>query len=614
MRRCLIGMLLLIWLCSSSVVGQARRQVDSLRRVLASSPAQDTARVRTMLHLSYQLFQINQGRAALQQTQQALHLARRLRWELGVGMALQYAGDLYYDLGDFSAAHPLWLEALTIWKKHGDLSRASEVVNGLANLQSQAQEYEHAIRLNQEALRLAHQAHDTLGLVRAYVSMGGDVAAQGNLAASRRWHEQALALAERHAASAARYRIMLLNNLGDLHIMEGQPERALPLLQRARRLALLNPNDTKYNLATILATMAQAYDSLQQPRQALVYALLANKLATRAEAKQLQGTITAIISRLYAKTNNYEQAYRYSEAYHALQQQLVDQDKARAIADIQARYEAQQQERDIQILTQRNQIQRLATRQQRTLRNVALGSSVLLLGLTGAVYYRYRRRQRLVRLLNAQNQEKVLLLKEVHHRVKNNLQIVLSLLSSQLKSLREPAAIEALRESRTRVQSMALVHQNLYQTNSLTSIPVRPYLTELVQAIARAYQSEAATVAVHLDLAEAQLSTGTVMPLGLIVNELVTNAFKYAYATSPRPPQLHVTLHPTGPPRTYQLLVADNGGGLPALELGQVRSLGLRLVVGLSRQLKATLAVERPGQGTCFSLVFSEPDEPGTAS
>ena len=219
----------------------------------------------------------------------------------------------------------------------------------------------------------------------------------------------------------------------------------------------------------------------------------------------------------------------------------------------------------------------------------------------GILLNRYLLRQRTVRQLNEQNREKELLLQEVHHRVKNNLQIVLSLLSNQLDTLSDPVAAAAIRDSQSRVQTMALIHQNLYQSDRLARIDMRRYLAELLDAIGRAFQRE--EVAVVLDVAPVHLTTHTAVPLGLIVNELVTNAYKYAFAGRPHN-QLRVELSQPGP-ATYCLVVADNGIGLPPLDLDVVQSLGLRLTAGLIRQMHAHVAVSR-APGTRFSITFHE--------
>lgn len=178
---------------------------------------------------------------------------------------------------------------------------------------------------------------------------------------------------------------------------------------------------------------------------------------------------------------------------------------------------------------------------------------------------------------------------------------MLSLLNSQLDTLHDPAAAAAIRDSQGRVQTMALIHQSLYQSDNLARIDMRRYLAELLAAIGRAHRREEVTVT--LDVAPAHLSIHSAVPLGLIVNELVTNAYKYAFAGCTNN-ELRVELHqlaPTG----YRLVVADNGISLPPLDLATVQSLGLRLTAGLARQMHAQFSISRAG-GTCFSIAFCE--------
>ncbi|UYZ64953.1 sensor histidine kinase [Hymenobacter weizhouensis] len=318
------------------------------------------------------------------------------------------------------------------------------------------------------------------------------------------------------------------------------------------------------------------------------------------------------MAHIEAARGNYRAAYRYAEQGAAIERALLSEAKAKALAESQTRYETQQKEQNIKVLTQRNQllaqrseVQRLTAERQRVLRNTGFGASALLLVAMGIGYRRYQSRQRLLRLLDAQNQEKTLLLKEVHHRVKNNLQIVLSLLNTQLRRLREPAASHAIRESQSRVQAMALLHQSLYQADSLARVDMNSYLTELVEALRRTFRAETRGVAIELAVAQVELNTHTAVPLGLIVNELLTNAFKYAFPPGHPNKQVRVELTEAGS-ALYELQVTDNGVGLPeGVDPSTVRSLGLNLVGGLAQQLDATLTVERTN-GTSFRIVFTE--------
>jgi len=200
--------------------------------------------------------------------------------------------------------------------------------------------------------------------------------------------------------------------------------------------------------------------------------------------------------------------------------------------------------------------------------------------------------------------EKTVLLNEVHHRVKNNLQVITSLLNLQADHATDPVSREILTESCGRVKAMALTHQLLYEHKDFSRIDLGDYLHRLVQSIRASYRAadgritlrlEPAQESVHLDLERA-------IPCGLLVNELVTNSFKHAFPGERRGEiVIELTEDING---QINLSVADNGIGLPSeTELAQGSSLGLQLVPLFIEQLHGALVIEREN-GTCFSVAF----------
>lgn len=203
--------------------------------------------------------------------------------------------------------------------------------------------------------------------------------------------------------------------------------------------------------------------------------------------------------------------------------------------------------------------------------------------------------------------EKTVLLNEVHHRVKNNLQLVSSLLNLQATHTADPQLRAILGESQSRVRAMALTHQLLYERKDYSRIDLGDYLGRLVQLLISSYRERNAHITVRKTLpSETQyLDFERVIPCGLVVNELVTNAFKHAFPDA-RGGEIHIALHAAD--GELELVVADDGAGLPAgFDLGGVTSLGLQLVPLLVDQLGGRLTVEgKPG--TRFILRF--PDDP----
>jgi PAS domain S-box-containing protein len=208
-------------------------------------------------------------------------------------------------------------------------------------------------------------------------------------------------------------------------------------------------------------------------------------------------------------------------------------------------------------------------------------------------------------LIKASLREKEVLLKEIHHRVKNNLQVVSSLVRLQADGLDDPRLRDLFRDIHDRVQSMALVHERLYRSESLAEVDFGDYARSLLSHLWRSQGASAARIQLKLDLDPVSLSVETAVPCGLILNELAGNAFKHAFAGRAAG-GVTVSLH-TEPDGRVRLCVGDDGAGLPqGLDWRQARSLGLRLVQMLATQINGAVEM-RSGAGTEFAVTFTPP-------
>ncbi len=201
-------------------------------------------------------------------------------------------------------------------------------------------------------------------------------------------------------------------------------------------------------------------------------------------------------------------------------------------------------------------------------------------------------------------QEKDVLLKEIHHRVKNNLQVIYSLLSLQSGYVRDPQFLAMFQESRNRIKSMAMIHEVLYQSKDLASVNISKYINALVDNLFRSYGVNPSNVGINLDVGDVRLSFDTAIPCGLIINELVSNSLKYAFPDG-RTGHIYVGLHSTDE-GTYVLAIRDDGVGMPeSMDFRTTSTLGLQLVTTLTEQLGGSIDLDRTN-GTKFTIKFNE--------
>ena len=204
--------------------------------------------------------------------------------------------------------------------------------------------------------------------------------------------------------------------------------------------------------------------------------------------------------------------------------------------------------------------------------------------------------------IRASLREKEALLREIHHRVKNNLQVVSSLLGLQSRGVGDPLTRRMFEESQNRIHSMALLHESLYESADLSQVDFPAYIQQLAQHLLRSYGVAGDRIRLVTDLDDLRLTLDAAVPCGLIINELVSNSLKYAFPAERRG-EIHLALKEI-PGGQARLVVADDGIGLPAgIDIEKTRSLGLRLVRTLAQQLGAELAVQA-APGTTISLTF----------
>ena len=205
--------------------------------------------------------------------------------------------------------------------------------------------------------------------------------------------------------------------------------------------------------------------------------------------------------------------------------------------------------------------------------------------------------------LQSSLKEKELMLREIHHRVKNNLQIISSLLKLQATYITDPIALEYFRVSQDRVKSMALIHQQLYRSTDLSSIDFGDYLRNLTTHLFQAYGANEKNIVLNIEANNIFIGIDSAIPCGLLINELISNSLKHAFPGSKRG-KILIKMESIGDNR-FVLTVSDDGIGFPEdLDFKNTKSLGMQLVITLTEQIDATIELIRD-KGTTFRISFS---------
>lgn len=324
--------------------------------------------------------------------------------------------------------------------------------------------------------------------------------------------------------------------------------------------------------------------------------------------------------RVDSAQGKYLSAIQHHILYKSLSDSIFNIDKSKQFSSLQLQFETEKKDKDIQLLTQQSQLQYNSLQREKVIRNIIIGGVVILSLFSGLIYYNYcskRRSNRNLELkqkeINQQNEllrkllgEKEWLLKEIHHRVKNNLQIVISLLNTQSAYLNNEDALMAIRNSQYRMHAMSLIHQKLYQSDNLASIDISWYIRELVNYMQECFHTDH-RIRFYLDIEKVELDVAQAVPLGLILNEAISNAIKYAFPDDSRGEVQILLKRLQG--NTYQLSISDSGIGLPEnFDPGNTGSLGMSLMLGLSEQLEGTFLVENDN-GLKIKITFNKHEQ-----
>jgi two-component sensor histidine kinase len=299
----------------------------------------------------------------------------------------------------------------------------------------------------------------------------------------------------------------------------------------------------------------------------------------------------------------FESAFNYARAYNILHEANEIKVGKKEVLEMRERFESDKKDNNIKILNQQAQIQRAELKQDQLTRNVIIAGAALLFLFLCYLYYQFRSKQKTNKQLERLVNEKEFLLKEIHHRVKNNLQIVISLLNTQSKFLNNEEAIAAISESRHRMQAMSLIHQKLYQSENVAFVAMPDYIRELIEYL-RNSSISGNRIRFELNIDPIDLDISQAIPVGLILNEAVTNCIKHAF-NDQSDSMIKIEMKKREKDDIY-LEVADNGKGLSAEQNNTFsQSMGMRLIHGLIEQLGGKLTI-RNDNGLILSTTFKQ--------
>ncbi|MBO0933211.1 sensor histidine kinase [Fibrella aquatilis] len=531
---------------------------------------------------------------------------------LGLAEAWYLYGKTYVFAGDYLTAQVYFLKALHVQEPRGASFELSRLYVRLSETENRLGRFGQALAYAKQALQVAKDCRSDKALLRA----------NGNLAllCEEKWANQL-------GSDTAKFRQVLtyhrlaesycykLNdtlgiaeanmNIGVLYTKVADQQAINNLKEALRLFALKRKEGIRVYAMSKLAAAYVRFGKLELAHQTLQEA---EQFYSRWHLNEyhIRLDLERNFVTYYTATGQWQLAFDRLKRQHQLEQSQILADRDGAISRLNIEYDTQKKES--LLTTQKRELAlRMANLKEQQLLILAIAGLLLL--TIGLLVNYFRLNQTLART----SRQNVELVKEQNHRVKNNLQVVSSLLSLQASRLTDEVAKQAVEESQLRVQSMAILHRRLYDGDQLAQVDVDEFIRELVSGVLLSFGY--LTVPVQYALDPILLSADKATPLGLIINELVTNACKYAFPDNDEP-QLWIECRQHG--RTIMLTVADNGPGMdhdvPVLQtdnmlVAKTRTFGLTLIEAQAMQLNGRAQFgsgkDMGGRGTVFTLDFT---------
>ncbi len=391
-----------------------------------------------------------------------------------------------------------------------------------------------------------------------------------------------------------------LKALAEAHHELGEAEKALNYLRQAKSLNVTvfkRYNDMQSELME--AAILSEQDAISASDELLMENLV---WAKKAANLNYQIKVYETLAANARKSNNLEKAMIYLDKANALKEKVDPLQQASLLSNSELAKEEQSNEQLKSLNSDKTQ--RLRRTQ---IRAGILAAALLLLALSSIWFYRRKREQAAQLAVEKQQveaslQEKELLLKEIHHRVKNNMQVISSLLNLQSRGVQDPVALKVMRDGRDRVRSMALIHQTLYQNNDFSNVGTADYFHKLAENLFHTYNIDQQRVQLVSQIQPLKFNVDIMIALGLILNELISNTLKYAF---PDEQAGEVRISLSADADQVELKVEDNGIGFPInFTPDTSRSIGFSLIHAFTQKLGGSLQLNNAEQGARASLVF----------
>jgi two-component system, sensor histidine kinase PdtaS len=632
MIRTIIVCLLFIPTLLHAQIG-SKAWIDSMQLALVKAK-EDTNKANILNSLSFRIRETDPV-LGLKYGSQSLSLSEKLGWTRGMANAKSSLSSHYEAAAEYGKAMTYALAAIKLFEELGDKRSISINLDKVGNIYAAQSNNVEGLNYLLKSLSVAESINDRQRIALTNMNIGSVYLSLENYPKALEFYEGSLKKFEE--INTTDHIAECLSNMGVAYLEMHNYNRALTYFTRAlktnqsanskmvesanlanighaymgmhnfakavefenRALSISEELGDKEGIAIIFLTLGDAYlqmaqdttargpennvqiiDKKQAVNKAVAYLERGLQVAKEVGILTLLSSINEKLTEGYRLSGKPEAALESYIAHIKFRDSIFSTDNTVKIASLETQRETELKEKQIEINA-------ILTKQKHEEQLLLLAIMTLLIGVIIAVFRSDFLQRKANRVKGKLLDEKDILLKEIHHRVKNNLQVICALLDIQVNSISDIPAREAIIESITRVKSISLIHQQLYQNENISTINITTFTENLLQRVTSVHKTNDQHIALSSDFGKIEIDIDTAVPLGLILNELMTNSFKHAFANvtngvidvSIKNAEGYLTL-------TYK----DSGPGLPIdMDFSTLKSLGIKLIGRLSKQIGGKL-------------------------
>lgn len=546
---------------------------------------------------------------ALSYYQRSLKIRKAINDKKGMAYVLNNIGLIYRNIGNCTKGLEYYFRSLSILEEENDKKGEVILLNNLGKVYQSQGNYLQAVKYHKKSLRLKKELDDKKGIASSLIKLGLIYYIQGDTIQAFANYNKSLDISEsiidREGVASS------LSALGNLLLDKKESNKALIYFKKS--LEINKKIENKEGVVIALNDIASSYLASGNVSKAKTIALKGLDIAQELAYPLIIKKVAETLNKVYVKENNWKKAYEMKSLYGVMDDSLRSIETEKNAIKQQSKYELGKKEQEITLLSTKNnvllkekEVQRLRISKNRIVIVLISIALILALVLIVAINKGNKRKKTIYKLLQKQkeeitikNDEKTVMLQEIHHRVKNNLQIVNSLLRFQSREIEDKNVLSIFEKAQKRVVSMAMLHEKMYNSADLKHVDIKEYISLLITDLIETY-SVGKKIKLNLLIDNVHFEMKTLVPLGLIINEIVTNSFKHAFIDILEG-EIKINIRQLKN-NVFEMIIGDNGIG--SVDRSQ-SGIGNKLIHIFVKQLNGDIELLKQ-PGTVYRIVFEE--------